>query len=131
MKIQLDHVSASESGDYYQVTFEGKLKGDEAYVLVQRQFEFSDGGRCYVESHDMDYVGHFKIAHAELGRNRFFLRLAGMKAAELEVMFNTTAKNWREVAHVMRIMIPHLKVSNPKDTMLTGHRSGRAKDVRH
>ncbi len=115
MKIQLDDVSASESGDYYQVTFEGKLNGDEAYVLVQRQFEFPDVGRCYIESHDNDYVGHFKIAHAELGRNRFFLKLARMKAAEVEVMFNTTAKNWREVARVMRIMIPHLKVSNPKD----------------
>lgn len=115
MRLQLHRVSASESGDYYQVTFEGELNGEEAYVLVQRQFEFPDGGRCYVETHHKDYVGHFKVVHAELSRNRFFLKLARMKAAELEVVFNTTAKNWREVARVMRIMVPHLKLSDPKD----------------
>jgi hypothetical protein len=38
-----------------------------------------------------------------------------MKAAELEVVFNTTAKKWREVARVMRIMIPDLRLSDPKD----------------
>ena len=112
MRVELDRASASEAGDYYQVTFEGKLNGEEAYVLVRRQFEFPDGGRCYVETHDQDYIGYFKVAYAELGQNRFFLRLAGRKAAELEVVFNTTAKNWREVARVMRIMIPHLKVSD-------------------
>ena len=116
MKIELDHVSASESGDYYQVTFEGEVdQEDGPYVLVQRQFEFPDGGRCYVETHDQEYIGHFRVAQAELGRNRFFLKLAGRKAAELEVAFKTTAKNWREVARIMRIMIPHLKVSDPKE----------------
>ena len=115
MKIQLQDVSASESGDYYQVLFQGELDGEQAYVLVQRQFESPDPGRCYVETHDKDYVGHFKIAHAELGRNRFFLKLGRMKAAELEVVFNTTDKNWQQVARVMRIMIPRLKVLDPED----------------
>lgn len=115
MKIQLDRVSASESGDYYQVTFEGEPNEEDGpYVLIQRQFELPDGGRCYLEAHDQDYVGHFKVARAELGPNRFFLKLARRRAAELEVTFKTTAKNWREVARVMRIIIPHLDVSDPK-----------------
>ena len=55
MRIQLNRVSASESGDYYQVTFEGEVNEEEGpYVLVQRQFEFPDGGRCYVETHDQE-----------------------------------------------------------------------------
>ena len=115
MRIQLDGVCASESGDYFQVTFEGELNGEEAYVLVQRQFEFPDGGRCYVESHAEDYVGHVKIGRAEPSRNRFFLKLARVKAAELEVMFKTTNKNWRQVARVMLIMIPRLKILDRKD----------------
>lgn len=115
MKIHLRNVSASESGDYYQVLFEGELDGEEVYVLVQRQFELPDGGLCYLESHNKDYVGHFNVTHAELGRNRFFLKLARKEAAEVEVMFNTTAKNWRQVARVMRILIPNLKVSDPKN----------------
>ncbi|MEK7405956.1 MAG: hypothetical protein AAB225_12680 [Acidobacteriota bacterium] len=114
MKIQLDRVSASESGEYYQVTFEGGLNREEAYVLVQRQFEFPDGGRCYLETHDQDYAGHLKVAHAELSRNRLFLKLARKKAGELEVLFNTTAENWREVARVLRIIVPRLKVSDAK-----------------
>jgi len=44
VRVHLDDVSTSVSGDYYQVTFEGELNGEEAYVLVQRQFEFPDGG---------------------------------------------------------------------------------------
>ena len=63
MRVQLDRASASEAGDYYQVTFEGKLNGEEAYVLVQRQFEFPDGGRCCVETHNQEYIGHFKMAY--------------------------------------------------------------------
>ena len=115
MKIELDCVSASESGDYYQVTFKGEAdREDGQYVLVQRQFEFPDGGRCYVETHDQEYIGHFKVAQAELGRNRLLLRLAGRRAAELEVAFKATGKNWREVARILRIMIPHLKISDPK-----------------
>jgi hypothetical protein len=116
VKIELDHVSASESGDYYQVMFEGELNQEEGpYVLIQRQFEFPDGGRCYVETHDQDHSGHFKVAQAELHRNRFFLKLAGRKGAGLEVAFKTTAKNWREIVRVLRIMIPHLKVSDPSE----------------
>jgi hypothetical protein len=92
------------------VLFEGELDGAEAYVLIQRQFELPDGGLCYVESHDKDYIGHFKVTHAELGRNRLFLKLARRTAAELEVVFNTTDQNWRQVARIMRIMIPRLRV---------------------
>jgi hypothetical protein len=115
VKIELDCVSASEGGDYYQVTFKGEAdREDGPYVLIQRQFEFPDGGRCYVETHDQEYIGHFKVAQAELGRNRLLLRLAGRRAAELEVAFKTTGKNWREVARILRIMIPHLKISDPK-----------------
>ncbi|MDA2935145.1 hypothetical protein MYX82_12515 [Acidobacteria bacterium AH-259-D05] len=115
MKLQLDDVSASQSGDYYQVLFQGEQDGEEAYLLVQRQFELPDLGRCYVETHDEDYVGHFKVAHAELARNRLFLRLARKKAVELEVTFNTTDENYQDVERVMRIMIPRLKVVGTKD----------------
>ena len=42
MNIQLDHVSAAESGDYYQVHFGPADDGDGPYVLIQRQFEDAD-----------------------------------------------------------------------------------------
>jgi hypothetical protein len=120
VKIQLHDISASESGDYYQVLFEGALDGEQAYVLVQRQFELPDGGLCYVESHDKNYIGHFKVTYAELGRNRFFLKLARKTAAEVEVVFNTTEKNWRQVVRIMQFMIPRLRVSDSSTRVNVG-----------
>ncbi len=115
MKIRLDHVSASESGDYYQVLFEAEEDGDGAYVLIQRQFEDDDGGLCYLETHDEDYIGHFQVARAALGRNRFFLELRRREAAEVEVTFKTTEENYDDVARIMRIMIPCLEVVDTRD----------------
>ena len=43
MKIRLDHASASESGDYFQVLFESEEDGEGEYLLIQRQFEDRDG----------------------------------------------------------------------------------------
>ncbi len=108
MKIRLDHVSASESGEYFQVIFKAEEDGDGAYVLIQRQFEDDDGGFCYLETHDEDYIGHFKVARAALDRNRFCLHLRRKQAAEVEVTFKTTDQNYNHVARIMRIMIPCL-----------------------
>ena len=115
MKIRLDHVSASESGDYFQVLFESEEDGEGEYVLIQRQFEDPDGGRCYIEAHDEDYIGHFKVVRASLARNRFFLELRRKQAAVVEVTFNTTDQNYNDVAKVMRIMIPYLEVLDAQD----------------
>ena len=61
--------------------FEGGLDAQETYMLVQRQFEFPDRGRCYVQTHDKDYAGHSQVAHAQLGRNRFLLKGARLGGA--------------------------------------------------
>lgn len=115
MKIRLDHVSASESGDYYQVLFEAEEDGDGAYVLIQRQFEDPDGGLCYVEAHDEAYIGHFKVVRAALDRNRFCLELPRREAAEVEVTFKATDRNYNDVVRIMRIMIPCIEVVDTKD----------------
>ena len=31
------------------------------YVLVQRHFEFPDGGKSYLETDDLEFCGHFRI----------------------------------------------------------------------
>ena len=115
MKTRLDHVSASESGDYYQVLFKAEKDG-AAYLLIQRQFEDPDRGFCYLESHDQDYIGHFKVVRARLERNRFCLKLGRKGAAEIEVTFRTTERNYKDIARIMRIMIPCLEVMETKDT---------------
>ena len=111
MKIQLDHVSAAESGDYYQVHFGAAGDGDGPYVLIQRQFEDDDGGLCYVETHDQDYIGHAKVVRATLDRHRFFLELRRKRFSTVEVAFETTEPNYIEVSRILRIMIPGLAVA--------------------
>jgi len=78
-------VSASENGDYYQVVFENtdpagdaaNVDGpDRPYLLIQRQFEDPDGGRCYVETHDEAYIGHFRLRSIELSRSCLHLEIA-------------------------------------------------------
>ena len=62
MRFHANHVSSSVSGDYYQVMFEAEEETndpDSPYFLIQRQFETSDGGRCYIETHDEKYIGIF------------------------------------------------------------------------
>ena len=111
MKIQLDHVSAAESGDYYQVNFEATDDGDGPYVLIQRQFEDDDGGLCYLETHDQDYIGHFKVVRATLDRHRFCLELRRKRSSKVEVTFKTNEENYMEVSRILRIMIPCLAVA--------------------
>ena len=130
MKIRLDHVSATESGDYFQVHFEAERDGDGAYVLIQRQFEDPDGGVCYLETHDENYIGHFKVARASLARNRFRLELRRGRAAELEVTFKATDRVYDEVARVMRIMIPGLEVVDAHDASQEGDADGQSADAR-
>ena len=89
MKIQLDHVSMSEDGDYFQVHFGAAHDGDGPYVLIQRQFEDADGGLCYLETHDQDYIGHFKVVRATLDRHRFCLEIRRKKFSNVEVTFKT------------------------------------------
>lgn len=72
MHFHAKYVSGSVSGDYYQLLLElEKSEEDEPgqtgpYLLLQRQFEFFDGGKCNVESDDENYIGHFELKLMEL-----------------------------------------------------------------
>ena len=70
MDITAKSVSASEAGDHFQISFktddpDGGYWQDEEplgpYLIVQRQFEDDDDRLCYVESHDEDHCGHFRL----------------------------------------------------------------------
>jgi hypothetical protein len=65
MRFHAQRVSASAAGDYFQLSL-GPEESDEKesdpyevtgpYLLVQRQFEMPDRGRCYLETHDEGYI---------------------------------------------------------------------------
>lgn len=70
------NASASEAGDYYQLSFDDddEKEDDDAesvegrYFLIQRQFEFPDDDSFYLESDDASFCGHFKVRAATLTR---------------------------------------------------------------
>jgi hypothetical protein len=66
---------ASSGGEYFQVSFADKEDSDDAYLLIQRQFESPDRGHVYIESHQRMLCGHFKITKAELRRDALRLEL--------------------------------------------------------
>lgn len=106
VRVALHQVSASEAGDYCQVLFQDEGGSDRAYVLLQRQFEDSDDGTCYLETHDPDYVGHFRVRHARLAGTCFSIELRRKSRARLDVSFRTIVDGYPEVARILKIMIP-------------------------
>ena len=104
------HASASEAGDYFRVAFEERRDEEGApHLLIQRQFEDQDGDVCYVESHDEEFVGHFRIRSARLGRRRLLIVMN--QALEADVTLDVNERTFREIKRVLRIMIPHLQVT--------------------
>ena len=110
-QFRCERVSATEVGEGFQVLFETVPDSDEGYVLVQRHFEFPDGGECYVETEDREFCGHFWIRHAHLSRNRFQMAFGSRPEREIVVVFDATDSAYAEVTRVLQIMIPRIVIS--------------------
>lgn len=98
------------SGDYYQAVFDSRDQDDEQvdpfdqpepYALVQRQFEFFDGGKCYIESHDEEYIGHFKLKLLEFSPTRFAYEIARCDHGLVDVSFALTATEFEEARPII------------------------------
>ena len=110
-QFRCEHVSATEAGEGFQVLFEKVADSDEGYALLQRHFEFPDGGKCYVETDDRDFCGHFSIRHARLSRNRFEMTFGTSPVREFAVSFEAADSVYTEVKRMLQIMIPELVIS--------------------
>jgi hypothetical protein len=112
MRFRAKYVSASESGDYYQVAFENTDPAGDAdvdgpdspYLLIQRQFEDPDGGRCYVETHDERYIGHFRLRSIEFSPSRLLVEIARDRNNRIEVIFEIGQSEFEEVQRVIDII---------------------------
>jgi hypothetical protein len=113
MRFRAKYVSASQSGDYYQVTLENTdpagdaadvYGSDTPYLLIQRQFEDPDGGLCYVETHDEGYIGHFRLRSIEFSPSRLLLEVARDRNNRIEVLFDIGQSEFEEVQHVIDII---------------------------
>jgi hypothetical protein len=97
---------ASSGGEYFQVSFTDSDDSDDAYFLLQRQFESYDGGFFYIESHERTLCGHFKITRAVLGRSVLRLELASKPAGKVQIRFQADDARFNQLRRVLKIMIP-------------------------
>ena len=123
MRFHAPSVSASANGDYYQLWF-GPEESDEdeadpyevkgPYLIVQKQFEMPDGGRCYIETHDEGYIGEFRLRLTELSRTRLAFEIARKTNNHIEVSFALNPPEFEEVRQVAEIIFG-LREPEPDD----------------
>lgn len=84
--------------------------------MIQRQFEFSDGGRCYVESDNEDYIGHFKLKLLEFSLTRLVFDISRRDHPRVELSFALTATEFFETQRIVEIVFGIREPdSNPED----------------
>jgi hypothetical protein len=123
MRFHAPSVSASANGDYYQLWL-GPEESDEAeadpyevrgpYLIVQRNFEMPDDGRCYVETHDEGYMGHFRLRVTELSRTRLAFDIVRRTNNRVEVSFALNASEFEAVQRIAEIIFG-LREPEPDD----------------
>jgi hypothetical protein len=123
MRFHAPSVSASAAGDYYQLWL-GPAESDGAkddpyevrgpYLIVQRDFEIPDHGRCYVETGNEGYVGHFRLRLTELNRTRLAFDIEGGTNERIEVSFALNASQFEEVRRIAEIVFG-LREPEPSD----------------
>lgn len=113
MKLDAKRISATASGDYYQVLLDSEDRDEEQldpfdqpapYLMVQCQFEFFDGGKCHVESNDDEYIGHFKLKLIEFSPTRLAFEIARQNHNHVEVSFALTAAEFDDALPIVEVI---------------------------
>ena len=107
MQFHANHVSTSVAGDYYQALFEASEDTSDPaspYLLIQRQFERPDGGRCSLETHDETYTGHFRLRRIEFALDRIVIELERSRENVVQVTFNLAASDFEEARRVVKVI---------------------------
>ncbi len=113
MRFFAKSVSGTVCGDYYQFSLASESSDEESendfeqtgsYLLLQTQFEFFSGGKCYVESDDEDYIGHFKLILIEFTPTYLVFEIARNNRNRVEVDFALTAAEFEESKPVVEVI---------------------------
>jgi len=107
MQFHANFVSTSISGDYYQALFEeneGTTNPDSPYLLIQRQFEDEDDGKCYVETHNLDYAGHFRLSRLGFRPDGISIDIDRSINSTIQVTFAMQATEFEKALLVLNIL---------------------------
>ena len=113
MRFHASQVCASAAGDYYQL-FLGPEESEEddadpinvrgPYLMVQRQFEMFNGGRCYIESLDDNYVGEFPLKLTDLSPTCLAFEIVRTNNNHVHVSLALDASTFGEVRRIAEII---------------------------
>jgi hypothetical protein len=90
---------------YYQVSLETEDPGDDVtdplgldspYLIVQR--------RCYVETHDHRYVGHYRLKLIDFGPTQLVVAIERNSNTHVEVTYVLDAVEFNEVQRIVNII---------------------------
>jgi hypothetical protein len=107
MRFQASYVSTSVAGDYYQAIVaaaEDTDDPDSPYLLLQRQFEMPDGGECYIETHDKEYIGHYLLRRVEFTSKTLSIEFDRPTDNLISVTFDIAVSDFKKAARVVKII---------------------------
>lgn len=108
MLFHAERVTVSDAGDYYQLLFEAEEDSDDQespYLILQRQFEIEDSGRCSIETHDEHFIGDFILEQVEFTRERLLVSLdRPTDNKEIVVTFGLGHSEFEKVSQVLKII---------------------------
>ena len=73
-------------------------------MLIQRQFESFYGGKCYIESHNKEYIGHFKLKLFEFSKTRLAYEISRRDHTLVEVTFALAAAEFEEARLIVEVI---------------------------
>jgi len=62
------------------------------------------GGKCYIESHDEEYIGHFKLKLVEFSPTRLAYEIARRDHKFVDVSFALTANEFEEARPIVEVI---------------------------
>jgi len=107
MQFHATYVSTSAAGDYYQALFEAIEDSEDPespYLLIQRQFEMSDGGKCYIETHDEEYIGHYRLRRFDFTPSGITVEFDREKNNIIAVSLSISASEFEEAMTNMKVI---------------------------
>lgn len=104
-------VSVTTAGDYYQILFHDDLDTeDEPYFMIQRQFEYPDGGVCHFESHKEELIEHCKAKSVSISTNKLRLSYGEEQHRDVEIEFGLHSTDFQELVSTLKEMIPEIGI---------------------
>jgi hypothetical protein len=113
MRFSADRISVSQDGDYFQLSLEAasseKQNVDDdslngPYLIVQRSFEMPDIRLCYLETHDSDYRGHFRLRLNEFSSSRLAFEIERKEKKFVEVSLALSATEFEKALPTVKVI---------------------------